>query len=224
MSPEANITAESAAADLWDVVVIGAGPAGCITSRELARSGCRVLLLEAKRFPRPKVCGGCLNQHALALLEQCGLGRLVPESGAVPLHEFRIQLPGWNPHYDLPAGWSLTRATFDSLLVVEALEAGVSYLDEATGRLEETNGHDHRVVQVEHGGETSAVRARIVVCAEGLARSSMRRVPEFDVHVASDAFVGAGVVLSADETPAVLREKAPAGSVTMAVGRGGYVG
>jgi menaquinone-9 beta-reductase len=224
MSLNSTVTAEEAAERLWDVVVIGAGPGGCMTARELARSGCHVLLLEAKKFPRPKVCGGCINHHAVELLRECGLGSLVPESGAVPLDEFRIQLPYWTPRYDLPRGWSLTRARFDSLLAQSAIDAGVSFLDEAMGRMDVAVDAESRTVHVERNGSSFPVRAKIVVSAEGLSRSSMRHTSEFDVRVANDAFVGAGVVVDADAVPATLKEQAPAGSVTMAVGRGGYVG
>jgi menaquinone-9 beta-reductase len=224
MTVAPTVTAQEAAGRLWDVVVIGAGPAGCITARELARAGCAVLLLEAKKFPRPKVCGGCINHHALELLTQCGLGSLVPESGAIPLHEFRIQLPYWTPRYDLPRGWSLTRARFDSLLAQSAIDAGVHFLDEAIGKLDDTIDAESRTVHIERDGASLPVRAKIVVCAEGLCRSSMRHAPEFDVHVANDAFVGAGVIVNADAMPEALRQQAPAGTVTMAVGRGGYVG
>jgi flavin-dependent dehydrogenase len=224
MSLDATVTAEEAAGRLWDAVVIGAGPAGCMTARELARSGCEVLLIEAKKFPRSKVCGGCINHHAVQLLEECGLGSLVPSSGAVPLHEFRIQLPYWNPRYDLPKGWSLTRARFDSLLLEAALRGGVSYLDEATAWLDETLDADSRMVHVEREGSPFVLRAKIVVCAEGLSRSSMRHAPEFDVRVASDAFVGAGVIVEPQNVSDLLKEHAPSGTVTMAVGNGGYVG
>ncbi|MGQ9513216.1 FAD-dependent oxidoreductase [Thermodesulfitimonas sp.] len=52
----------------YDVAVIGAGPAGCITARELACRGVRVLLLEAKRVPRYKPCAGGLTGKTLRFL------------------------------------------------------------------------------------------------------------------------------------------------------------
>ena len=52
----------------WDVVVIGAGPAGSSAALGCARKGLRVLLVEARRFPRHKVCGGCLNQVSIPIL------------------------------------------------------------------------------------------------------------------------------------------------------------
>ena len=50
----------------WDVTVIGAGPAGTVAAIQLAARGMKTLLLDSKSFPRDKVCGGCLNQPAMA--------------------------------------------------------------------------------------------------------------------------------------------------------------
>ncbi len=223
MNLVATLDAGEAARRIWDVVVIGAGPAGCMAARELARSGCQVLLIEAKRFPRSKVCGGCLNHHAAELLTSRGLGDIVSRTGALPLREFRIDLPDWTASYPLPAGWSVTRATLDSQLLSATLESGVNYLDEATARLVPGSPPDCRFVQVEHHGDAFTVAARIVICAEGLSRSASRE-PDLEIHVDADAFIGAGAILASDSVPESLRDAAPAGAVTMVVGNGGYIG
>jgi geranylgeranyl reductase family protein len=49
----------------FDVVVVGAGPAGSTTAYRLARAGARVALLDRARFPRDKPCGGGLTERAL---------------------------------------------------------------------------------------------------------------------------------------------------------------
>ena len=41
----------------WDVVVVGAGPAGSMIAYEIGRLGKEVLLLDRRAFPRWKVCG-----------------------------------------------------------------------------------------------------------------------------------------------------------------------
>ena len=66
MTVPATITAAAAAGRVWDVLVIGAGPAGAVAAREVARRGARVLLADRSAFPRGKVCGCCLNGSALA--------------------------------------------------------------------------------------------------------------------------------------------------------------
>ncbi len=51
--------------DRFDVVVVGAGPAGSSSAIRLARGGARVLLVDRARFPRDKPCGGGLTGRAL---------------------------------------------------------------------------------------------------------------------------------------------------------------
>lgn len=53
---------------VYDVAIIGGGPAGSAAAITLARSGGRVLLLERGRFPRHKVCGEFVSGESLALL------------------------------------------------------------------------------------------------------------------------------------------------------------
>jgi len=47
-------------AELWDALVVGAGPAGSVSAALLARRGWRVLLVEKSDWPRDKACGGCV--------------------------------------------------------------------------------------------------------------------------------------------------------------------
>ena len=49
----------------FDVLVVGAGPAGSASAMHLARGGARVLLVDRARFPRDKPCGGGLTGRAL---------------------------------------------------------------------------------------------------------------------------------------------------------------
>src|SRR2546423_13421066 len=50
-----------------DVVVVGAGPAGCWTARTLARLGARVTIVDGSH-PREKPCGGGVTGRALAIV------------------------------------------------------------------------------------------------------------------------------------------------------------
>jgi len=51
-----------------DVIVVGAGPAGCAAAYDLAVAGHDVLLLDKRRFPRPKPCAGGITIKAIRAL------------------------------------------------------------------------------------------------------------------------------------------------------------
>jgi geranylgeranyl reductase family protein len=53
---------------LWDAIVVGAGPAGCAAAYDLAAAGQSVLLLDKKDFPRAKACAGGLTSKAVQAL------------------------------------------------------------------------------------------------------------------------------------------------------------
>src|SRR5210317_1081613 len=53
----------------FDVIVIGAGPAGSTAAYLLASKGFRVLILDKDTFPRDKLCGGLLTCKTIKLLE-----------------------------------------------------------------------------------------------------------------------------------------------------------
>jgi geranylgeranyl reductase family protein len=52
----------------YDVLIAGAGPAGCAAAFDLARAGKRVLLLDRRAFPRPKACACGLTRKTLGAL------------------------------------------------------------------------------------------------------------------------------------------------------------
>lgn len=53
---------------MFDLAIVGAGPAGCAAAIMAARKGSRVLLLERGCFPRHKVCGEFVSAESLQLL------------------------------------------------------------------------------------------------------------------------------------------------------------
>jgi len=188
--------------DLWDAVVIGAGPAGAVAARELARRGVRVLLVDRAAFPRTKVCGCCLNGAALAALARLGLGRLA-ESG-VPLTSVKLGAGGASATVNLATGVALARSELDHALVKEAQAAGAAFHDGTTAKAESRSDESISICLNE-----SQVTAKIVVVASGLSAQA---------RVQAGSRIGGGVIL----------EKAPEhysrGTIFMATAPGGYVG
>jgi len=111
--------------DDFDVIVVGAGPAGSVAARELARRGRRVVLIEAKRFPRPKICAGGISPRARAGLRRLGLwNRIAPE--AHEISGIRLGAPSGRETLWIGAASAavLNRSRLDHLLAQAAVEAG----------------------------------------------------------------------------------------------------
>jgi len=68
---------------VYDVVIVGAGPAGATAAYFLARGGKRVALLEKATFPRDKRCGDAWCEPALDILEEMGVIQELDAEGGV---------------------------------------------------------------------------------------------------------------------------------------------
>ncbi|MFM7060960.1 MAG: NAD(P)/FAD-dependent oxidoreductase, partial [Actinomycetes bacterium] len=77
-----------------DVVIVGAGPAGCAAAIGAVRRGRRTVVLDRATFPRDKTCGDGLTTAALRILEGLGLTRADLDAlGATPVPETVITAP-----------------------------------------------------------------------------------------------------------------------------------
>jgi flavin-dependent dehydrogenase len=214
MIAEATLALSQAARRPWQVVVVGAGPAGATAARELARRGLAVLLVDRSAFPRWKVCGCCLNARALAALAGTGLGDLAARLGAVPLADVLLAGRGCRARLPLPGGAVVSRMAFDAALVGEAVAAGAAFLPRTRAALGPVK-QAGREVALTQGGTTATVVAALVLAADGLGGQLLAGAaacPE------PGSRIGAGTVVA--EAP----ESFAAGRVWMACGSGGYVG
>lgn len=206
------------AEQLRDAVVIGAGPAGVFSAILLARAGKSVLLVDAKEFPRRKVCGGCLNGAAIAVLRQTNLETVLDESDGVPLTTFEWSCRRNQITLPMSNSVAIDRTRFDHALVSAAMQSGTEFRSGTTAQVLRTVSNNHREILLRSHGQSTVVPTKLVICADGLTQSSLRLLQNFSTDVAPASRIGLASTVR-DESPMY-----PLGSLSMAVSADGYVG
>lgn len=153
---------------VFDVAVVGSGPAGSIAAYHLARDNFQVALIEKKIHPRPKPCGGGLQEKARRLLP-FGISEAVERviSGMV----FQLGLKDrFIRRSAAPVAYNLSRERFDHFLVRQAVGAGTILIEgEGLRGLEFKEGHVSLLT------ENNRFLAKVVIGADGAA-SVVRKV------------------------------------------------
>lgn len=165
--------------DLYDALIVGAGPGGATTAAFLARAGRRVLLVDkAPAFPRDKVCGDALSGKAVDVMRRLSLVAPVEAAPSLPCRGITFSGPkgaevtipfSKDPATPTP-GYVIAREDFDGLVVDAAREAGAEiWTGAAVTGLLRADGASGPVVgaRVRRGGVEEDVRARVVIGADG---------------------------------------------------------
>jgi geranylgeranyl reductase family protein len=156
-------------ARVWDVVVVGAGPAGSSAARSAAESGASVLLVDRAAFPRYKTCAGGLIGASLANIPEAVLTTVEdrPRRAVFTLnggHSLTIERQA-------PFLGMVDRERFDAALVDVAVAAGATFRDGVAVReIRERTG------DVELETDDGILRARVVIGADGSASRIARYV------------------------------------------------
>lgn len=109
--------------EIYDFIVVGAGPAGCIAAYKLAKKNFKVALIERNTLPRYKPCGGAIPSVISNWLDF----PLFCEEYSLPIRQAFYSLRGKNEYYletDKTLLWSVNRADFDFNLFKKAETSG----------------------------------------------------------------------------------------------------
>ena len=166
----------------FDVIIAGAGPAGASAAIHLARGGLRVLLVEQKKFPRPKLCGEFISPECLQHFEKLGVADAMNCSGPSKIHE-TVFYSTRGQHLSVPSSWfggsaalGLSRAVMDDVLLRRAQDCGVAVLEGASINEPLMNQHEVMGVKLKFDGREQEFRAPVTIDATGRARILTRKL------------------------------------------------
>src|SRR4051794_24587626 len=149
---------------MFDVAIVGGGPAGSSCAAFCAQAGLRTLLVEREKFPREKVCGDCLNPSCWPVLQRLQLEERVRglPHGNLRAVDF-IGTSRQSISIELPEGAEIAvkRTLFDALLLSRARERGAEIQEQTT--VNEVRRNENWKVMTDN----DVFEARILVAADG---------------------------------------------------------
>src|SRR5882672_2330522 len=167
-----------------DVIVVGAGPAGCASAITLARAGLDVVLVDQHTFPRDKVCGDGLIPDAHNALRKLGVldevmrvAQPAGHVGCIGPRGGRIDVPGTLA--------VLPRRELDFILVRAAARAGARMFAPVRFAAPIEEGSSVVGAQLKAGDATREVRAQWTLLATGAVPQALIAAGMSDRHTPS---------------------------------------
>ena len=167
----------------YDVLIVGAGPAGTATAMALkqANQKLNLLLVDKANFPRDKACGDAIGPGGIAVLEDLGInvdklgGNRVNEAEVHGLGGISLSASLAETNAIVPAGMVIQRQILDNALLKESSRRGIEVMSGSRLVSLSQNGS---LVQAEvinsASGEQKSLTAKLLVGADG-SNSQVRK-------------------------------------------------
>ncbi|MEH0156617.1 FAD-dependent monooxygenase [Limibacter armeniacum] len=112
---------------MYDIIIIGGGLAGLISSFRLSFWGYNVLLIEKQSYPLHRVCGEYISNEVKDFME---MHQLLPNIELPQINELTVSSPNGN-QFHMPlglGGFGISRFTIDQYLFEKSKQAGTTVL------------------------------------------------------------------------------------------------
>lgn len=177
----------------YDVIVVGAGPAGSIAARTAADSGLKTLLLEKRQeIGSPVRCAEAISHEMLTRY-------MKPEPGwiSAKIQGGRIFSPNRTPVVipEPNAGYVLERRVFDRRLAETAANAGADVVVKARVVDVTKDGDQVNGVKMRYGRRDYTIQGDIVIAADGVESQVARWAGIDSTHELRDVDICAQYVM-----------------------------
>jgi geranylgeranyl reductase family protein len=167
----------------YDIIIVGAGTAGCLAAKTIVESGLKVCIVEKKNSEQigEKICGDALGEHHLKFL---GLEK--PSSGELEarIDGIKIYSPDENTVFTIAdkdfVGYLLNRRLFGQWLLKKATDGGAVLEDNMNFRspIIEKGAVAGLTAKDMKTGEVVRLKSKVVVDASGFFAVVRHSLPE----------------------------------------------
>ncbi len=171
----------------WDVVVVGAGPAGAVSAAQFARRGFRVALLDRAHFPRHKACAEYMSPGVRDVAQRLGMWHAIQGAGPCSVPGMEVVSPSGKVlrlDYTVDGrrqyAATLPRHVLDQQFVAQAEAWGVTMMSGVTAHEPVLDGSAVTGVRASQSGASITVKAKLTIVADG-NRSTVARALDFAV-------------------------------------------
>ncbi len=177
--------------NMYDVIIIGAGPAGCAAALALKDSGLHITIIDKHKFPRDKVCGDAIPGRAIKWLKEidasfkdelCTFNKKILTQKTVCYYNNKQVDFDWKQE-----AYTSTRIDFDNFLfnVVKKKNAiDVFENTEIKDIIKDENGFT-----ISSRNNTTVFKATMIIGADGTNGVTAKKLAGFEIdrkhHVAS---------------------------------------
>ena len=199
MLADENVVMSGISETVWDVIIIGGGPAGSLAGLQAVRRGRRAIILEKLSFPRFHV-GESFLPVTLDLLKEMGLESALRKLPHMRKFGAEFAMGNGGPVLDIDFAegycngketFNIERSIFDDMLLQEAGKAGVEVRQNVTVKDIQQLTDGNVAVGTDDG---QVVRGRYILDASGqatvLGRHLQTKVPVCDPKLQKVAYVG----------------------------------
>ncbi|MBU0488739.1 MAG: geranylgeranyl reductase family protein [Bacteroidetes bacterium] len=172
---------------VFDVVVVGAGPAGCAAAICLSENGLKIGLIDKYYFPREKICGDALSKDALSQIRKISESlhqAILAHPNAIESAKIRIQTPNRKSYsfhlQGILENRIMPRAETDMTLLEECRKHSDISIMEGTQILNYSENEDSVILET----NSQKITASFVIAGDGanslfMSRLNSERIPKY---------------------------------------------